>query len=595
MQNAKEEVRSRLAIEDVIGEYVQLKRAGRLWRGLSPFTNEKTPSFFVTPDKNIWHDFSANRGGDIFAFIMEIEGLDFRGALEMLARKAGVDLAQYDTGNSREFADKKKRFLEANALAKKYFIASMVKSKPAVDYIFKKRGLSKETVIEWGIGYAPERGGAVALLRQRKFSDNEIRGAGLMGGRGGDMFRSRMMIPLCDSQGQVVGFTGRIIGDGEPKYINTPATLLYDKGRQVFGLHLAKSAIRKADSVVLVEGNLDVISSHQVGVKNVVACAGTALTVFHLKALSRLTSHVALCFDTDRAGIQATERAIVLAQGLDIDLSVIDLPADSKDPDDLICQDPEAWQKAITTNKPAVQWIIDHYAANVDIGTADGKKKLTTAALRIIKHLSDSVEAEHYLNTIASLTETTLDSIRRKMQSEATSSGGKPTLRQPKVEKIDKIRRHNEQVLTERILAIAQGQKNLRSILNNLPNEYLTAPLAKVKYFLLDENSIEIDTDLADKLAELELIASQIEGDKRLLLLTHMKELELINTEKRRAKLMGEFAMADDADERRRELLNGAINGLNQTIKLLHSTGTNDNFDGLFAVWDSRKDDPTPL
>jgi DNA primase len=340
-----------------------------------------------------------------------------------------------------------------------------------------------------------------------------------------------------------------------------------------------------------VEVNLDVISSHQAGVKNVVACAGTALTVFHLKSLSRLTSNVALCFDTDRAGILATERAIILAQGLDIVLSVIDLPAGSKDPDDLINQGAEIWRETVKTIKPAVQWIIDHYVSNVDLTTADGKKKLTTAALKIVSQLSDSVEAEHYLNVIANLTDTSLDSIRQKMYSSSTGSGGKPPLRKSKVEKIDKIRRHNEQVLSERILAIAQGQKSLRSILKNLPNEYLTAPLAKVKYFLLDENSIEIDSDLADKLAELELIASQIDGDKRTLLLTHMKELELINIEKRRAKLMGEFAMADDTDEKRRELLNGAINGLNQTIKLLQSTGTNDDFSGLFTVWDGRKDE----
>jgi len=590
MQNAKEEVRSRLAIEDVIGEYVQLKRAGRLWRGLSPFTNEKTPSFFVTPDKNIWHCFSSNRGGDIFAFIMEIEGLDFRGALEFLARKAGVDLAQYDTGSNREFADKKKRLLEANSLAKKYFVAAMVKSKPAVEYIFKKRGLSKDTVIEWGIGYAPSAGGVSNFLRTKKLTDNEIRAAGLMSGRGNDMFRGRMMIPLCDSQGQVVGFTGRTLGADEPKYINTPATLLYDKGRQVFGFHLAKNAIREEDFVVLVEGNLDVIASHQAGIKNVVACAGTALTTFHLKSLSRLTNRVALCFDGDKAGIAATERAITLVQDLDMELSMIELPNGVKDPDELIRQSAEAWREATKKQKPAVQWVIDRQADELDLNTGEGKKKLATAALKIISRLRDPVEIEHYLGVVAKITDTTIGSLQQKMQA-SSGVGDKPPLRASKIEKSDKIRRHNEQVLSERILAIAQSQKSLRTILNNLPNEYLTEPLARAKYYFLDENSIEIDSDLADKLAELELIATQIDGDKRSLMLTHLKELELINIEKRRAKLMSEFAMADDEDDRRREIINGAINGLNQTIKLLHSTGANDEFAGLFEVWDSRKDE----
>ncbi|GHU08128.1 DNA primase [Alphaproteobacteria bacterium] len=591
MQDAKEEVRSRLAIEDVIGEYVQLKRAGRLWRGLSPFTSEKTPSFFVTPDRNIWHDFSANRGGDIFAFVMEVEGLDFRGALELLARKASVDLSQYSTAGSRDVMSKKKRYLEANTAARKYFMQQMVQSKPAQEYIFKKRALTKDTVMEWGIGYAPFNGGAVAFLRTRGYNDAEIRGAGLMGGRGGDMFRDRMTVPLCDNQGQVVGFTGRIIGPGEPKYINTPATLLYDKGRQVFGFHLAKSAIRTEDCAVLTEGNLDVISSHQTGVKNVVACAGTALTVFHLKALSRLTSNIALCFDGDKAGVAATERAIILAQELELNLSVITLPDDVKDPDELIQQGADKWRAATKVHKPAVQWVIDHYASTVDLQNAEGKKKLTTESLKIITKLRDPVEVEHYLNVLAGLTDTTLAGLKQKMYSTNESTEKKRMLKPVKTEKNTAIRRHNEQVLTERILAIAQGKKSLRSILHNLPNEYLTEPLAKVKYFLLDENSIEIDSDLADKLAELELIATQIDGDERSLILTHLKELELIQAENRRAKLMGEFASADDDDEHRRELLNGAINGLNQTIKLLQSTGNNDEFAGLFAVWDGRKDE----
>ncbi|MDR2524424.1 MAG: DNA primase [Candidatus Nomurabacteria bacterium] len=590
MQDAKEEVRSRLAIEDVVGEYVQLKRAGRLWRGLSPFTNEKTPSFFVTPERNIWHDFSANRGGDIFAFIMEVEGLDFRSALEFLARKASVDLSQYSSSGSREFASRKRRFLDANSLAKKYFQAAMVKSKPAQEYIFKKRALSKDTVTEWGIGFAPASGGLADFLRRHDFRDDEIRGAGLMGGRGGDMFRGRMMVPLCDNQGQIVGFTGRIIDAGEPKYINTPATILYDKGRQVFGFHLAKEAIRKQDKAVLVEGNLDVISSHQAGVKNVVACAGTALTVWHLKSLSRLTHNVGLCFDGDKAGVAATERAIILAQELDISLTVIDLPDDAKDPDELIQQNPKLWQKAVAGGKPAVQWVIDHYAGQVDLTGADGKKKLTNEALKLIGHLDDPVEVEHYLKVLAKLIDAEVATLQCKLAGQdASAEHAKPALKPTKVEKLSAVHRRTENALAERILAVALMQKNLRSVLNNLPNEYLTEPLAKVKYYLLSEKSVEIDTGLADKLAELELISTRIDGDKRTLMLAHMKELELIEIEKRRAKMLGEFSSTDD-DEKKREIINGAIKGLNQTVKTLRTTGPNDEFAGLFQVWDARKE-----
>ncbi|MDR0957234.1 MAG: DNA primase [Candidatus Nomurabacteria bacterium] len=366
MNDAKEEVRSKLAIEDVIGEYVQLKRSGRYWRGLSPFTNEHTPSFFVTPERDIWHDFSSNKGGDIFSFVMEVEGLDFFGALELLAKKAGVDLTRYDKKAPRDLGQRKNRVIEMNNIATNYFMHEMTKSQTAMEYIFKKRGLMKATVLEWGIGFAPENSGLKNALLARKFAEQEIREAGLIGARGGEMFRSRMTIPLRDSQGQIVGFTGRIIGDGEPKYLNTPATIVYDKGRQVFGLNFAKNAIRKEDFVVLVEGNLDVISSYQAGVKNIVACAGTALTRDHLKSLGRLSHNIRLCFDGDRAGIAATERAIILAEPLELKLSVISFDI-AKDPDEIITKfGAEKWLEVITKNTlPAVEWVIKKYCVGV--------------------------------------------------------------------------------------------------------------------------------------------------------------------------------------------------------------------------------------
>jgi len=584
--DAKEEVRRRLAIEDVIGEYVQLKRKGRNWFGLSPFTNEKTPSFAIWPEKQVWHDFSSGKGGDVFSFVMEMEGLDFRGALELLARKANVELADY-SGNSREYADKKKRYLEANIWAKKFFQTEMVKNKSAQEYIFSKRKLTKDTVSEWGVGFAPDAGGAVKFLRSKKFTDDELKKAGLESSRGYDMFRGRMMIPLCDGQGQIVGFTGRVIADGEPKYLNTPGTILYDKGRQVFGLHLAKDAIRKSNLAVLVEGNLDVISSHQVGVKNVVACAGTALTTNHLKSLSRLTSKVALGFDNDPAGIVATERAVLLAQDLDLNLYVIELPHEVKDPDELIQKDVELWKKVIEKPKSAMEWVIDSRATQLDLTTAEGKKELTTAAAKVLTKLKDPVETEHYLSKLSLLTGASLDSLRAKIEGGVSE---KRPLKKPKIEKQKAITRHNEQVLLSRILAIALTQKNLRSVLNNLPNEYLTEPLAKVKYHLLGQE-LEIDQELADKLSELELIATQIEGDKRVQMLSFMKELEIIQTEKRRQKLMSEFANTDDEEDKKNDILSGAISALNQNIKLLRKTSAGDEFAGLFAVWDERKEE----
>ncbi|HEU4716161.1 MAG TPA: DNA primase, partial [Candidatus Saccharimonadales bacterium] len=300
MQDAKEEVRARLNIEDVIGEYVQLKRAGRNFKGLSPFSGEKTPSFFVSPDKHIWHDFSSNKGGDVFSFVMEAEGMDFRQALEHLARKAGVDLSEYESKGSRDLSRRKKRLMDAHDLAATYYQHSLLRNQHALEYVFKKRGLSKQIVQDFRIGYAPTAGDAlVQFLMKKGFTKRELADAGLTNRFGGDMFRGRMTVPLMDPTGQVIGFTARIIIDdpNAPKYLNTPQTLLYDKGRHVFGLSQAKESIRKSDYAVVVEGNLDVVSSHQADIKQVVATAGTAMTENHLRALKRLSGNVRLAFD----------------------------------------------------------------------------------------------------------------------------------------------------------------------------------------------------------------------------------------------------------------------------------------------------------
>lgn len=418
MQDAKEEVRARLNIEDVIGEYVQLKRAGRNFKGLSPFTSERTPSFTVSPEKHIWHDFSSGKGGDVFSFIMEVEGLDFRAALEQLARKAGVDLSMYDSKQSGEIAQKKRRQIEANELACRYFQQSLLSNQHALEYVFKTRGLSKAIVQEFKIGYAPDDGeAAVRFLMKKGFTKKELSEAGLTNRFGGDIFRGRMTVPLMDPSGQVIGFTGRILSDDPkaPKYLNTPQTLVYDKSRHVFGLSQAKESIRKSGFSVIVEGNLDVVSSHQAGVKNVVASAGTALTEWHLKSLARLSSDVRLSFDADKAGLAATERAIPIAGQVGVELAIVSLPDGAKDPDELIQQNVEAWKKVTESPEPVVDWVLRQYSAREDMTTAAGKRRFTTESLAVIAKLSDAVEQEHYLKQVASMTDTSLDAVRAKL------------------------------------------------------------------------------------------------------------------------------------------------------------------------------------
>lgn len=422
MQDAKEEVRARLNIEDVVGEYVQLKRSGRNFKGLSPFSGEKTPSFMVSPDKHIWHDFSSNKGGDVFTFIMEVEGVDFRQALELLARRAGVDLSLYESKGNQDVARRKKRLLEANKLAANYYQHSLLGNQHALEYVFKKRGLSKAIVQTFQIGYAPDNGDAlVQFLHKKGFSSQELADAGLTNRYGGDMFRGRMTVPLMDGTGQVIGFTGRILADvpNAPKYLNTPQTLLYDKGRHVFGLSQAKEAIRTNDYAVIVEGNLDVVSSHQAGITGVVATAGTAMTEFHLRALRRLTGNIRLAFDGDKAGLAATERAIPIASEVGVELTIISLPSGAKDPDELIQQDVALWQQAIDSAQPAVDWVLDQYKAREDVTTAAGKRGFTTAALAVVRLLKDPVEKEHYEQRIATMVGSSLAAVQAKTATES--------------------------------------------------------------------------------------------------------------------------------------------------------------------------------
>lgn len=451
--DAKEEIRSRLNIEDVIGEYVELKRAGRSYKGLSPFTGEKTPSFFVSPEKNIWHDFSSNKGGDVFAFVMEAEGMDFRQAMEFLARKAGVDLSEYQSAGAKKRTAYKKRLLAANELAARYFQQSLLRSQQAIEYVFKQRGLSRQTVQNFQIGYAPDSGTALlAALEKRGFTKREINDAGLLNRYGKDLFRGRMMIPLMDQGGQVIGFTGRIIGNvpNAPKYLNTPQTLLYDKGRHIFALSQAKEAIRKSGFVVMVEGNLDVVSSHQAGVAQTVATAGTSMTENHLKAVKRLTSDVRLCYDSDKAGVAATERAIELASHEGVELTIISLPDGAKDPDELIKSSVQAWREAVTRNEPAVEWVLRQHAGRCDLDTAVGRRTFTTAALRVVRGLADPVEREYYIKRIAAMSHTSEEAVRQKLAGEPVK---KQTFK-PVVANTSIIK-NKQAVLEDNILALA--------------------------------------------------------------------------------------------------------------------------------------------
>jgi DNA primase len=476
--DAVEEVKSRLNIEDIIGEYVELKRAGRNWRGLSPFGNEKTPSFMVSPEKQIWHDFSTGKGGNMFSFVMEMEGLDFKGALELLARKAGIELEQYRSKDASARGQEKERLYAVLDLAAKFYQVQFSQNKTALEYIFKKRAFTKETALEWRLGYSPNNGSALlTFLKSKGYKEQEITAAGLTARayRGGvqDMFRGRIMIPLQDATGRVIGFTARLLVDdpNAPKYINTPQTVLYDKSRHVYGLHLAKESIRKNKYVVLVEGNLDVIASHQAGARQVVATAGTAMTEQHLKALGRFTGDIRLSFDADNAGINATERALPVASKVGVSLSVITIPS-GKDPDELIMQSGvETWTNVIDEPQYALDWLIERYKKVLDITSAVGKRQFSDIILAVVRRLQDPVEQEHYIEKVAEVLSVSREALRSKMQQNESSK----TVRRKTPPTPVATDKHVAEIRKtgERLLALSLMQPKLRTYLTPLTEDML--------------------------------------------------------------------------------------------------------------------------
>lgn len=475
MNDAREEIKSRISIEDLAGEYLELKRTGRNFKALSPWTNERTPSFIVSPDKQIWHDFSSGKGGDIFGFIMEVEGMNFREALEFLARKAGVEIETFNSKRSKEIAEKKERLRKILQISSNFYQHMLIRDKKALNYVFKKRKLSKEIVQDFKVGYAPNGQKILTnFLLKKGFSLNDIRDAGLLNRFGGDIFRDRMVIALKDASGEPVGFTGRIIDDepNAPKYLNTPQTLLYDKSSNIFGLSQAKNEIRKTGFAVVVEGNMDVISSHQVGVKNVVATAGTAMTVNHLKALSRFSNDIRLCFDSDQAGINATERAISLGQQAGVELSIITLDQSAgkaKDPDELIQKDIELWRKSISNPQPAMEWIFDQYQKRLDTSTAKGKKDFSTIALKLVENLNDPVEKDFYINEISKRIGVSKATLLNKIGEEKKPE---KTKKRVKIEKTDK-KFVDDFLYEDDLLALAIKEPRLAKMLSDLKENSL--------------------------------------------------------------------------------------------------------------------------
>ncbi|MEX0919078.1 MAG: DNA primase [Candidatus Paceibacterota bacterium] len=413
MSTPVEQIKDRLNIVDFIAGYLKLEKTGINYKGRCPFHNEKTPSFFVSPSRQTYHCFGCHRGGDIFSFLQEIEGLDFPEALNRLAEQAGVTVKKI---NPREVNEKEKIF-KILAVATEYFITALDRHQPARDYLLG-RGLSTETIKIWRLGFAPAGWqNLTEHLKAKGFSAAELVQAGLAltsqpnannpHGRLYDRFRHRLIFPLADGQGRIVGFSGRIFDSPatqpveEAKYINSPATLVYDKSRILYGFDRAKDALRRSGTAILVEGQMDLLLSHQVGLTNTVATSGTALSQGHLEIISRLAHKLIMAFDADPAGEAAARKAVDLALGQGLEVNIARLPAGA-DPADLILKDPAKWQQEIQASKH----VVDFYLASLMAREKD--RRLLGRAIRqevypYIKQLAYHIDRAHFIAKIADM------------------------------------------------------------------------------------------------------------------------------------------------------------------------------------------------
>lgn len=410
MSSPVDDIKSRLDLVELIQSYVRLQKAGINFKAPCPFHTEKTPSFFVSPTRQIWHCFGCGKGGDIFKFIMEIEGHEFPEALKMLATRAGVVLKREDPTIRSE----RNRLYDLCEEATKIFEKNLSLT-PAVRAYLQKRGVQEDTIRDFRIGFAPQSWDfLMKTLGARNFRKEEIEKAGLAirsedSASWYDRFRSRIMFPIADGNGRVVGFSGRIFESGiknqesgkvEAKYVNTPNTLIYDKSRVLYGFERAKQEIRTKNQVVVVEGQMDCVMSHQAGVKNTVAVSGTAFTPQQLKVLRRLCDTVVSSFDTDAAGDTATKRSLALASEFEFERRIATIPS-GKDPADAVLENPKLWIDAVVGARPAVEFYFEKAFRERDSSSADGKKAISAVLLPLIAELGNEIEKSHWVSELA--------------------------------------------------------------------------------------------------------------------------------------------------------------------------------------------------
>lgn len=552
-----DDVKDRLDIVEILSGYLKLTKAGANYRALCPFHKEKTPSFMISPERQIWHCFGCGEGGDIFKFVMKYENVEFPEALRLLAKRAGVELKKEDPRIQNEM-------LKLYGICEKTmeYFENNLKAKPVVLNYLTKRGLKKETIDYWHLGFAPEgNGGLLQYLMEHNFKSEDIAKTGLIIKSQKrlnsyfDRFRSRVIFPIFDSQDRVVGFTGRIFNDqdhpNEPKYLNSPENPIFNKGRLLYGFSQNKKAIREKEQAILVEGQMDFLMAWQDGIKNVVATSGTALTEEQLKILKRVTKTLLIGYDMDEAGRLATERAIDLAKSADFRVQVLTLPEGVKDAADFVLARPGELKELLAQAEDSGDYYYRIALNNLDKNDLEAKKKAVNFLLAKIKWLASAVERSHWISKIAEelqIKEAYLEEELLKMKSEPQRTFNESPV---EVEPFKEVKTRKI-LLNERILALAIKDESLRVRLVEVKQYVLPDYLSVVEVLINNQFNDITDSVLAERVGYFKLLA----------------DYELAEEE----ALVEDFEMA--VRELRKEILRDKI--LQKTLLIKESEKAND-------------------
>lgn len=509
------EIREKIDIVSFISEYLPLKKVGRNFKANCPFHNENTPSFIVSPERQIWHCFGCGKGGDVFTFLMEYENMEFPESLRVLAKKAGVTLKE--TGFKKEEYSEKEKIFTINSQALKFYHYILTKhpaGKKALAYFLEKRKINKGLIETFELGFSPGTGSALSdyLVKKKGYKNRDLLFSGISFERGGklyDFFRGRIIFPLFDHRGNVTGFSGRALDDkDEPKYINTKETPVYHKGNMFFGLNVAKEEIKQKQNAILVEGEFDVISLYMEGIKNTVAIKGTALTQNQVNLLARFTPKVTLCFDEDPAGFEATKRSLEFIEKKGLEASTIVLKG-AKDPDEAVKKNPAEFKKALKESMGIYDYLINKLVLENNIQSAEGKKKITDNLLPLFSNISNEIIKEHYLKKLSGKIDVSLESLTKEIEK----------LKKKDLEdKIVIVRKNNKterEIAEEFLLALILQSNNAKEIIEEnkkILSEYKfeTQALGKVLESLMKffETNDKFDAKLFSTSLPKELISA---------------------------------------------------------------------------------------